>query len=117
MRKPVFRVSDQAVQPHKMARGLKFRTWEVEELYYLCSENKGADQLRGYAKLICVFVFAYAKCWFSHDTAHIPFERKPVVGVSDQIRFKPTCTATETSFVLKDRMWKLAVLSYLRNLL
>ena len=23
------------------------------------------------AKLICVFVFAYAKCWFSHDTAHI----------------------------------------------
>ena len=23
------------------------------------------------AKLICVFVFAYAKCWFSHDTAHM----------------------------------------------
>ena len=23
------------------------------------------------AKLICVFVFAYAKCWFSHDEAHI----------------------------------------------
>ena len=23
------------------------------------------------AKLICVFVFAYAKHWFSHDTAHI----------------------------------------------
>ena len=21
------------------------------------------------AKLICVFVFAYAKCWFSHDMA------------------------------------------------
>ena len=42
--------------------------------------NKGADQLRGYreavsfavtAKLICVFVFAYAKCWFSHDVAHM----------------------------------------------
>ena len=29
------------------------------------------------AKLICVFVFAYAKCWFSHDAAHIslyPFQ-------------------------------------------
>ena len=25
------------------------------------------------AKLICVFVFAYAKCWFSHDVAHILF--------------------------------------------
>ena len=21
-------------------------------------------------KLICVFVFTYAKCWFSHDAAH-----------------------------------------------
>ena len=23
------------------------------------------------AKLICVFVFAYANCWFSHNAAHI----------------------------------------------
>ena len=23
------------------------------------------------AKLICVFVLAYAKCWFSHDAAHL----------------------------------------------
>ena len=23
------------------------------------------------AKLICVFVFAYAKCWFSHDAVHL----------------------------------------------
>ena len=23
------------------------------------------------AKLICVFVFAYADCWFSHGVAHI----------------------------------------------
>ena len=23
------------------------------------------------AKLICVFVFAYAKSWFSHDAAHL----------------------------------------------
>ena len=31
-----------------MARGLKFRISEEEGLYYLFSENKGADQLRGY---------------------------------------------------------------------
>ena len=31
-----------------MARGVKFRILEVEGLYYPCSENKGADQLRGY---------------------------------------------------------------------
>ena len=31
-----------------MARDLKFRIKVVEELYYPYSENKGADQLRGY---------------------------------------------------------------------
>ena len=37
-----------AEQPQKMARGLKFRIKVVEGLYYPYSENKGADQLRGY---------------------------------------------------------------------
>ena len=36
-----------AVQRQKTARGLKFQIHEVEGLYYLCSENKGADQLCG----------------------------------------------------------------------
>ena len=36
---------------------------KVVGLYYLCSENKGADQ--------CVFVFAYAKIRFSHNKAQI----------------------------------------------
>ena len=40
--------TNQAVQLQKMARGLKFRIHEVEGLYYPFSENKGADQLRGY---------------------------------------------------------------------
>ena len=35
-----------AVQLHKMVRCLKFQIKEVEGLYFLCSENKGADQLR-----------------------------------------------------------------------
>ena len=53
MRKPTFWFStrsdtNRAVQSQKMARGLKFRFKKVEELYYLCSVNKGADQLRGY---------------------------------------------------------------------
>ena len=47
-----------------MVRGLKFRIYEEEGLYYLCSENKGADQL------ICTFVFAYVNSRFSHDAAH-----------------------------------------------
>ena len=32
----------------EVGRGWNFRISEVERLYYLCSENKGADQLRGY---------------------------------------------------------------------
>ena len=54
-----------AVQAQKMARGLKFWIWKVEELYYLCSENKGADQLC----FVCAFVFICAKYRFSHDVA------------------------------------------------
>ena len=40
--------TDRPVQLQKMARSLKFRIYEEEELYYPCSENKDADQLRGY---------------------------------------------------------------------
>ena len=39
--------TNQAVQPQKMARGLKFCIQEGEGLYYPCSENKDADQFRG----------------------------------------------------------------------
>ena len=34
----------------QMARSLKFWIYEEEEVYNLCSENKGADQLRGHRK-------------------------------------------------------------------
>ena len=48
MRKPTRSHTNQAVQPQKMARGLKFRIWEEKELHNPCGENKGADQLRSY---------------------------------------------------------------------
>ena len=40
--------TNQAVQALMRARGWKFWIYKGEELYYPCSENKGADQLRGY---------------------------------------------------------------------
>ena len=40
--------TNRAEQPQKMARGLKFRIFKVERLYFLCSESKGADQLCSY---------------------------------------------------------------------
>ena len=75
---PTLSDTNQVVQQQKMARSLKFRIWKVEGLCYLCSKNKSTDQLRSYhytdrfavtTKLICVFVFAYAKCCFSLDMA------------------------------------------------
>ena len=40
--------TNRSIQAQKMARGLKSYIWKEEELYYLCSENKGADRLRDY---------------------------------------------------------------------
>ena len=48
--------TNQPVQVQKRARSLKFRIEVEEELYYPSSENKGADQLRGYREadlLLC----------------------------------------------------------------
>ena len=39
------------------------------------------------AKLICVFVFAYAKTWFSHNAAHIdPVESQFVESQFDTVK-------------------------------
>ena len=80
MPKLVFGVYDQvrhkpgrtATVKTKMARRLKFWIYEVEGLFYLCSENKDAQiSCTVTAQLICAFVFAFAKSRFSYDTAHI----------------------------------------------
>ena len=42
--------TNRAVQAQKMARDWEFWIEKVEELYYPCSENKGADQLRSYCE-------------------------------------------------------------------
>ena len=42
---------------------------EEVRLFYLCSENKGTDQLCDYPQLICALVFTYAKSRLSHDAA------------------------------------------------
>ena len=80
MRKPTFWFptwsdTNQAVQLQEMARDLKFRIYLEEVSYYPCSENKGADQLRGYRKADLRLCFRiYAKSWFSHGAAHIMFK-------------------------------------------
>ena len=51
MRNPVFGVSDTnwAVKPQRRVRGLKYRIYNVEGLYYLYFESEDADQLPGYS--------------------------------------------------------------------
>ena len=55
-----------------MARGLKFWIKKVEGLYYE-AKPKVLISFPGTVKLICIFVFPYAKCLFSHDAAYIVF--------------------------------------------
>ena len=77
MRKPTFWFlnwsdTNQAVQLQKMARGLKFRIEIEEELYYLCSENKGDDQLRGYRESDLCLLFSHQQnSRFSNNAAHM----------------------------------------------
>ena len=51
-----------------MARGLKFWIYDVEGLYYLCSENKGAAAEQ---QLFSAFVRILAKIRFSRDAAQL----------------------------------------------
>ena len=54
------------VQPQKMTGGLKFRIWELEGFSYLCSKNKGTDQLHGHrAADLCLCFCMYEKQDFS----------------------------------------------------
>ena len=81
--------TNQAVQPQKMARGLKFRVKE-EELYYLCNENKGADQLPGYctADLRLCFCICIKQVFSWHGCDEIAKEyAKHVLLRTDKLSF------------------------------
>ena len=79
MRKPVFGFptrsdTNWAVQSLNMARGLNFRFQKVEGLYYPCSENKGADQLRGYREAdlpLCFHIHVCKKPFFSRRGSYV----------------------------------------------
>ena len=43
----------------------------MDSTTYLCSENNGADELRGYRAADLHLFFAYAKSRFSYDAAHL----------------------------------------------
>ena len=54
-----------------------------EGFYYLCSENKGADQLRSYHEADLRLYFRICKSRFSHDAAHMSLVRKPACCICE----------------------------------
>ena len=53
--------TNQSVQSQKMAGSFKFVILKEEELYYPCSKNKGADQLRSYCEADLRLCFCICK--------------------------------------------------------
>ena len=53
-----------------MGRDLKFRNYEVEEMYCV-AQTKAMLGCADTAQLICACVFAFAKNRFSNDAAHL----------------------------------------------
>ena len=67
-----------------MSRGLEFFISEVEGLYYLFSENKGADQRRGYSTTdlrLCFRREPHPR--FSYDAANIDQDIRLINGDLD----------------------------------
>ena len=71
--------TNRAMQTQKMARGLKFRSYEEEGLYYLCSENKSADQLCGYRTAglwLCFRIYAIKPVFSRRGSFYMNFKGK-----------------------------------------
>ena len=63
--------TNRAVQSQKMVRGLKFWIKKVEELYFPCSKNKGADQLCSYCEVDLRLCFRLCRLLVFHAAAQI----------------------------------------------
>ena len=66
------------VQSQKQARSLKFWVKVEEILYYLCSEQKGADQLRSDCEADLRLCFSPMQSLFSHAATQIETSNKRV---------------------------------------
>ena len=64
--------TNQAVQPQKMVRGLKFQ----RDCTFFVAKAKALISCTVTVQLICTFVFANAKIRFSHDAAHLTVHTK-----------------------------------------
>ena len=61
--------TNSAVQSQKQARNFRFK--QKSKCIIRVAKTKALISFEVPARLICVFVFAYAYCWFSHAVAHM----------------------------------------------
>ena len=108
MRKPTIWVptrsdTNRPVQAQKRARSLKFRIKVEEELYYTSSENKGADQLRGYREADLRLCFRLCRLLvFPCSGSHIRFTiRVYPHHTTDRDQFPLACTKY---FMIKNKI-------------
>ena len=81
--------TNRPVPAQKMARGLKFSIWKEEELYYSCSENKGADQLRSSCEADLRLCFRLCKLFvFSCADSSVMVLYPKYIVVKKWIRYK-----------------------------
>ena len=64
-----------SVPSQMKARSLNFRIKRKRHCTVCVVKTKALISFAVTAKLICIFVFASAKCWFSHDVTQIMFYR------------------------------------------
>ena len=90
------------VQSQKRARILKFRIYVEEELYYPSSENKGADQLRGYREADLRLCFCLGRLLvFPCDGSNV--KMPTIVGILTfmcRINFSLSRVEHEKSFII-----------------
>ena len=108
---PTWSKTNQAVQLQEIARGLKFQIQKEEGFYYPCSENKGADQLRGYREADLRLCFHMGKCLFSHDAAQLS---ELAIYVSEQKKKKKKKQKKKKQYHLKITMFNSRVSSILK---
>ena len=82
--------TNQSLQSQKMVRSLKFWIEKEEELYYLCSENRGFDQLGSYCEADLHLCFCICRLWVFSLHVHDSF----ITGGSLKIRQRNKCRST-----------------------
>ena len=97
MRKPTMWLLNRSdtkwtVQSQKMARSLKFWIRKERNCIICVAKTKALISFAVTVKLICAFVFAYAKCCFPLDAALIFLSKDARLSNSISIFHKSSCT-------------------------